>query len=257
MGQTITSTQIIAQKQPNLKERAGQGDVEAIKQLLNIALQHKNITVKASLKNECLQIKLEYKQIPEQALVILIRREIIMLKLEFIKTVKIYAQPKDNDFPDWTQEFELQVPKNPRTYTTSKSKNQDITLSFNEKTLGILGPIILFIGVFTPIVNVPIIGDINYLYRDKGDGLILLILIVISLALAFREKYKLLWWTGGASFVVVIVGLINFLTRIDQLQSNVDEQLSDDPFKGLANAAVQLIELQWGWIILILGVGLM
>jgi hypothetical protein len=250
--QSVASSRMIQQKQPSLKERAKQGDVDAITQLLNIALQHKNITVKASLKEGCLQVKLECEQIPEQTSATLIRREIIMLKIEFIKTVKIYAQQKDNDFPEWIQEFELIEFKNPQTYT-SRNNTQNLIISFNENTLGILGSIILLTGVFAPIISAPVIGTLNYFNNGKGDGVILLVLAVISLVLTFKENYKFLWWTGTASFGVIIIGLINFLTQIYQLQSNIEERLAGNPFKGLADAAVQSVQLQWGWIPLIMG----
>lgn len=268
-AQSVASSEIIQQRQPNIQERAKQGDVDAITQLLNIALQHKNINVKASLKEGCLQVMLESDLIPEQTSVTLIRREIRMLKIEIIKNVKIYAKKSDNEFPEWTQEFEVVEVKNFQEFT-SKSNTQKITISFNdntldingiesickEKLLGILGSIILFLGVFTPIISAPIIGTLNYFHNGQGDGVILLLLSVISCILVFKEQYKFLWWTGTASFGVIIIGLINFLTRLHQLQSHIEEELSGNQFRGLADAAVQSVQLQWGWILLILGTGL-
>jgi len=253
-GQGTDPDQIIGQTQSNLKERARQGNIDAITQLLNIALQHKNVKAKATIKEECLQVKLECEQIPEKNLLTLVRREMIMLKIKSIKTVKIYGQQKDKDFPDWTQEFELLEPINSQSHTSTNHK-QDTSI-FNEKTLGILGSILLLIGVFTPIISLPIIGNINYFHNGQGDGVILLVLSLISLVLVFRGEYKLLWWTGGSSFLVIIVGLIIFSTRIYQLQSNVEQELPDNAFGGLVNAAVQSAELQWGWIIIILGASL-
>ena len=37
-----------------------------------------------------------------------------------------------------------------------------------KQILGLIGSIVLFIGVFTPIVSVPIMGNMNYFQNGKG-----------------------------------------------------------------------------------------
>jgi hypothetical protein len=44
--------------------------------------------------------------------------------------------------------------------------------------------------------------------------------------------------------------------RISKVKSQLDEELSGNPFRGLADAAVDSIHLQWGWFVLFLGAGL-
>jgi hypothetical protein len=58
-----------------------------------------------------------------------------------------------------------------------------------KQLLGLIGSIVLFIGVFTPIVSVPIMGNMNYFQNGKGDGTIVLVLAVISLILVLAKKY--------------------------------------------------------------------
>src|ERR1043165_399933 len=56
----------------------------------------------------------------------------------------------------------------------------------NERTkylLGIAGSLVLFVGVFTPIVSMPVVGNVNYFQNGEGDGVIVLILALISLVL--------------------------------------------------------------------------
>ncbi len=72
----------------------------------------------------------------------------------------------------------------------------------NRRLLGILGSAILFIGVFMPIVKVPIVGDINYFQNGRGDGVIVLALAVISLALVLLRWYRELWITALGSAVI-------------------------------------------------------
>jgi hypothetical protein len=47
--------------------------------------------------------------------------------------------------------------------------------------IGFLGSALLFLGVFLPIVKLPIVGDLNYFANGRGDGVLVLVLAVISL----------------------------------------------------------------------------
>jgi hypothetical protein len=94
--------------QPNILVLAKQGDAKAIAALMNRQLKPKGITTKVALKDGCLQIILESDQVPDQqALVVWVRKSIICLGAESIERVKIYGRQAEEEFPAWTQEFEL------------------------------------------------------------------------------------------------------------------------------------------------------
>jgi uncharacterized protein (DUF697 family) len=96
--------------QPNLLELAKQGDAKAIATLMNRKLQPNGITAKASMKNDCLQIMLESAQVPPQeTLVALIRKSVPTLGAESIKRVKVYGKQTKEEFPDWSEEFEVEA----------------------------------------------------------------------------------------------------------------------------------------------------
>jgi hypothetical protein len=122
--------------------------------------------------------------------------------------------------------------------------------------LGLIGSIVLFIGVFTPIVSVPIMGNMNYFQNGKGDGTLILILAVVSLVLVLTKKYKGLWFTGVGSLAVMAFTFINFQMKISDMKSQMESQLAGNPFRGLADMAMQSVQLQWGWALLIVGAGL-
>ena len=82
-----------------------------------------------------------------------------------------------------------------------------------KQMLGLIGSVVLFIGVFAPIVSVPIMGNINYFQNGQGDGMIILVLAAISLILVLMEKYKALWFTGSASLAVLLFTLVNFSNK--------------------------------------------
>ncbi len=125
-----------------------------------------------------------------------------------------------------------------------------------KQILGLIGSIVLFIGVFTPIVSVPIMGNMNYFQNGKGDGTLILILAVVSLVLVLTKKYKGLWVTGLGSLAVMAFTFINFQMKISDMKSQMESELAGNPFRGLADMAMQSVQLQWGWALLIVGAGL-
>jgi hypothetical protein len=122
--------------------------------------------------------------------------------------------------------------------------------------LGLIGSIVLFIGVFAPIMSVPIVGNINYFRNGEGDGTLILILAVVSLVLVLTKKYNGLWFTGVGSLAVLAFTFINFQTKMADMKSKMESQLSGNPFRGLADVAMQSVQLQWGMALLIVGAGL-
>jgi hypothetical protein len=104
-----------------------------------------------------------------------------------------------------------------------------------------------------PIVSVPIMGNMNYFQNGKGDGVIILILAVISLILTLTKKYRGLWLTGIGASAVMLFTFVNFQSKLGQLKSQMDTDLSGNPFRGLLDMAVQSIQLQWGWAVLLVG----
>ena len=122
-----------------------------------------------------------------------------------------------------------------------------------KQILGLIGSVVLFIGVFTPIVSVPIMGNMTYFQNGQGDGMIILVFAVISLILVLMEKYKALWVTGSASLAVMLLTLFNFQTKMSQFKADMELELADNPFRGLADMAISSVQLQWGWALLVAG----
>ena len=126
-----------------------------------------------------------------------------------------------------------------------------------KKLLGIIGSVVLFIGVFMPIVSLPVVGNMNYFQNGKGDGTIVLILAGISLVLVLAEKFKGLWFTGVGSLGIMLFTFINFQAKMSQIKADLEAELAGNPFRGLADIALQSVQLQWGWAVLIVGAALL
>lgn len=108
--------------QANILDLAKQGNPKAIAALINRQLQPKGITAKAALKDSCLQVMLEATQVPGQKdSVAFIRKGITNLKAPSIEKVKVYGKQVGEEFPAWSEEFELIEQIRPGTSTSSFS----------------------------------------------------------------------------------------------------------------------------------------
>ncbi len=88
-------------------ELAKQGNANAIARLITRSLKAKGIIARASLKDQCLRVMLESTQVPSQpAMVQFIRKSLMKLNAESIKTVKIYGKQIGQNVLAWSQEFD-------------------------------------------------------------------------------------------------------------------------------------------------------
>lgn len=122
-----------------------------------------------------------------------------------------------------------------------------------KQLFGIIGSFLLIGGVFCPIVKFPIVGGVNYFQNGQGDGTIILIFGVLSLLAVLFKQYRALWLTGFASLGMIAFTAYQFHIKIAQIKAETDVDLADNPFRGLADLALQSVQLQWG--IAVIGFG--
>jgi hypothetical protein len=143
--------------------------------------------------------------------------------------------------------------------TQPHSSNQtlpvrDLNFSINPlQVMGLVGAFLLMVGVFTPIISLPIVGDMNYFQNGQGDGVYVLILAAVSLVPIFLNRYQWLWITGLLALTLIAATLLQFVWVIAQLRQAVTEEASDNLFAGLAELLVDAVQIQWGWVLLITG----
>jgi len=95
----------------------------------------------------------------------------------------------------------------------------------SRQVVGLTGALVLFIGVFTPIVSVPTVGYINYIENEKIDGVVILGLAIISFLLLFARKYRGLWFTGLALGVLLFT-FISLQIKIAELRNKLGRHLN-------------------------------
>lgn len=121
------------------------------------------------------------------------------------------------------------------------------------QVMGFLGSVILFLGVFAPIVSIPIAGNMNYFQNGKGDGVIIIVIAIISCVLTLKRDYQKLWLPGFAALAVMAFTFVQFQIKISQLRGDLDTNLAGNPFKGIGELALQSFQIQWGWAVMIIG----
>jgi hypothetical protein len=125
-----------------------------------------------------------------------------------------------------------------------------------KQILGLIGSIVLFAGVFTPILSFPIMGNITYFQNGNGEGTVVLVLAAMSFILVLAKKYKVLWFTGLGSIAVIALTFARFQMKMSDAKAQMGVNLAGNPFKGLAEIAMKSVQLQWGWALLTVGAAL-
>lgn len=82
-----------------------------------------------------------------------------------------------------------------------------------KQLLGVTGSIIILLGVFAPLASVSIIGEMNYVQNNKGDGTIVLLLGIGSLALVLVKEFQWLWLTSVGCLAIMFFTSININSK--------------------------------------------
>jgi hypothetical protein len=97
----------------------------------------------------------------------------------------------------------------------------------------------------------------NYFAKGRGDGVLVLMLAVASLALVLPRCYRELWITSLGSTAALAFTFFNLQSKMTQMKAQMDTDVKDNPFRGFADLAMQSVQLQWGWAVLVIGIALL
>jgi len=125
----------------------------------------------------------------------------------------------------------------------------------DRKAIGFIGSGLLAIGLFRPIVSLPIVGNMTYIDNGRCDGIDVGALAAIAAGLLLTDRLKVVIYVGTAAALVLAYTFINFQVRLSQMKDEMEAKLAGNPFGGLAEMAMQSVQLQWGWVVLVAGAG--
>ena len=122
----------------------------------------------------------------------------------------------------------------------------------NKKIVGLAGSICLALGTFAPIISVPF-STLNYVNNGSGDGIFVLFLAAVSAIAILISRYRFLWFTGITSLALIAMTFFSLSSKISGIQERVRSDLAGNPFRGIGILMTYTVQLQWGWLPLIVG----
>ncbi len=155
---------------------------------------------------------------------------------------------------------ELQPPRLLRTVTPPTIPSPQLTTAYlaegnyqTKSVIGIIGSGCLILGVFLPILRLPFIGSMDYLRGGTGDGVFVMALGAVAIVMTLCRTFRLLWLPGVASLGIMAFSILNFFGGMAEARRTLDNDLEGNPFRGIGEAMIGSVSLEWGWIVLIGG----
>lgn len=126
----------------------------------------------------------------------------------------------------------------------------------NQKMLlGLIGSLSIIIGVFSPSINLPLLGYKNYFEYHGPYGQYVLILATISLVITLIRKYYILLLGASLGCLGILIYTFHFIYTVKTEVINDMQNTTDDT--GLLYLFSEYIGtsygFQWGWILLFVG----
>lgn len=107
------------------------------------------------------------------------------------------------------------------------------------------------IGAFCPIVQLPIIGSINYVMGGRGDGVFIVAGAAAIIGLIIAGYRRTAGIVAAGALLIMTRTLIGFASIVSQ--THADFAKDTGPFKGLGSLLLNSVGLGWGWLPLVGG----
>lgn len=127
-----------------------------------------------------------------------------------------------------------------------------------KQLLCLLSAALVMVGVFMPLVSIPIMGTMSYVGNGRGDGWIVFALGLAAAGCALVRAYRVLPWLGSAVLACLAYTYYRFQGVIGEARAQAEKMradLADNPFGGLAtgmaDTMVGAIQIQWGFGVLL------
>lgn len=261
----------------SLAEKARAGDTAAITELISRSLQKHRITATTQLEAGVLEVMLDHPVPPNESVATFIYNGLMRLDISNVYETIIYGRQAGELFATWSRTFELKPRPidsllNPKQFHSAKAEGQNgdrnLVLTFASEDghitkiniaqlIGFLGVGLLLLGIFCPIVSLPVVGTLSYFRNGSEEGIALLGLSIASIFCLIRRKFAWLYGTGLWALVLVVAPFLHLQNKLIEIKSEANRELVGNPFRGLADLAMESTQLQWGWVILFLGVTLL
>jgi len=119
--------------------------------------------------------------------------------------------------------------------------------------LAFLGAGMLGLGVFLPIVSLPLGASANYFGDGDRDGVFVLVAAGVILACTIFRWPVIAAVIATAALIFLIVRFVDLNSIIGEGQDRVARDLGGNPFKGIAQAISYSISPGYGWFVMGIG----
>lgn len=115
------------------------------------------------------------------------------------------------------------------------------------QSCGNLFGLLLILGVFAPVMSVPIMGGVSL--SNGANGYLLIAMGLLALVIVNSQEWKAVWLPALVSAGVVGYTFFTYFQMKSEMKKGMAD-LEGNPFAGLASLAVESIRLDWGAFIL-------
>jgi hypothetical protein len=112
---------------------------------------------------------------------------------------------------------------------------------------------IMALGAFCPLINLPIVGSMNYVAGGRGDGIFVLAAAAAIIVMVMFGYRRLSAVVAAGALLLVMTTLTKFAAMVSKLQADAAHAPKSDLFSGLTSLLAQSFGLEWGWLLLIGG----
>jgi len=127
-----------------------------------------------------------------------------------------------------------------------------------KQILGVIGLILLIVGLFLPIIKIPINDNINFYGNNRAEAMVIAALSVLSLIFILIKRYSLLWIPVIAIIAVMSVLGIDIAMRVMNAKSKAEgiigEELTEEISEGVTQIVTDHVQIQWGVVVLAAGI---
>lgn len=128
-----------------------------------------------------------------------------------------------------------------------------------QQICGIVGAVLLAIGLFLPVVNIPLLGDRNFYEVGNFNGYLDYSLTGISYGIMGLALASILLSVLNYCKGLFIVGLIAIgvfaltLKQFKELEKSLHDDVATNFIMSITNTTVGEGNLRWGWVVLFAG----
>lgn len=114
----------------------------------------------------------------------------------------------------------------------------------------------MIVGVFLPMVSIPIMRDNSYFELDNTGAMAILVMAGLSALIGVWGRFRLLYITGLLSLGLLIYTYVEIDRRKTAAQSDLRERVIDTPLKNLSQNLISTVGLKYGWPMMMVGAAL-